>query len=253
MDYKSDRRFAQTLARGLQVLKAFRSDDGPLGNQELSERTGIPKSTISRLTYTLSVLGYLEHLETYEKYRLGAAAISLGSIANMTIPFMDTASDMMQSLAEEVGAFVGLTMRDADKMLITHCWRPTNVASVWLNVGFKLPLFSTSTGLAYLGALRSANVNALVDSYSDSLDVGIEEILKSIEESRLKIQNRGFYSSERSWNKEINAVAVPLRSPSFSEPVVFVCGAPSEMIDMDCFNMEIGPKLADRVKKIEFL
>ncbi|WP_417796617.1 IclR family transcriptional regulator [Terasakiella pusilla] len=253
MDYKSDRRFAQTLARGLQVLKAFRSDDGPLGNQELSERTGIPKSTISRLTYTLSVLGYLEHLESYEKYRLGAAAISLGSIANKTIPFMDTAADMMQSLAEEVGAFVGLTMRDADKMLITHCWRPVNAASVWLNVGFKLPLFTTSSGLAYLGAVRPANVEALVENYGDSAGISREEIMKSVEASRFQIENYGFYSSAGSWTSDINSAAVPLRSPSFSEPVTFVCGAPAAMIDMDRFNTEIGPKLVSRIKKIEVL
>jgi len=253
MDYKSDRRFAQTLARGLQVLKAFRPGDGPLGNLELSERTGIPKSTISRLTFTLSVLGYLEHLETYEKYRLGPAAISLGNIANSTIPFMDTAAEMMQSLADEVGALVGMAMRDADAMLITHCWRPVNAPSIWLTVGFKLPLFTTSSGVSYLASLQESAASVLIDGYKETIGFDEDKILSDIANSRQKLQSRGFYSSEGSWNPEIHSVAVPLKSPSFSDPVVFFSGAPSDMISMDTFYTEIGPKLANQVRKIEML
>jgi DNA-binding IclR family transcriptional regulator len=54
-----DRQFVNGLARGLEVLRAFRPDDGPLGNHALAERTGLPRSTVSRLTYTLTSLGYL--------------------------------------------------------------------------------------------------------------------------------------------------------------------------------------------------
>ena len=58
---KNDRHFVTALARGLDVLSAFRSRDRTLGNQELARRCGLPKSTISRLTYTLTKQGYLEH------------------------------------------------------------------------------------------------------------------------------------------------------------------------------------------------
>lgn len=57
---KEDRHFVTALARGLEVLSAFRSRDRLLGNQELARRCGLPKSTISRLTYTLTREGYLE-------------------------------------------------------------------------------------------------------------------------------------------------------------------------------------------------
>lgn len=44
------RLFVTALARGLDVLGAFRSGDRSLGNPELAERTGLPKPTISRIT-----------------------------------------------------------------------------------------------------------------------------------------------------------------------------------------------------------
>ena len=57
--FGTDRRFATTLSRGLSVLRAFRPSDDGLGNAEIAARTGLPKSTVSRLTYTLQALGYL--------------------------------------------------------------------------------------------------------------------------------------------------------------------------------------------------
>src|SRR4029077_13563643 len=76
---KADRHFVTALARGLEVLACFRHGDRVLGNQELSQRCGLAKSTISRLTHTLTKLGYLIYVEDSAKYSLGTATLSLGS------------------------------------------------------------------------------------------------------------------------------------------------------------------------------
>lgn len=52
---------AASLTRGLDILRAFAANDATLGNQQLIERTGLPKATVSRLTATLVSLGYLHH------------------------------------------------------------------------------------------------------------------------------------------------------------------------------------------------
>ena len=57
----NDRHFVTALARGLQVLRCFRSGEELLGNQQLAERCGLPKSTVTRLSYTPTRLGYLHH------------------------------------------------------------------------------------------------------------------------------------------------------------------------------------------------
>src|SRR5215469_11631247 len=73
-----DRKFVTALARGVELLRAFGPDDDFLGNAELSRRTGIPRPTVSRLTYTLASLGYLVYVEAQEKYRIGQAAMLPG-------------------------------------------------------------------------------------------------------------------------------------------------------------------------------
>ena len=58
-DATGDRQFAIALARGLEVLRAFGPADRSLTNRELCDRTGLPKATVSRMTHTLTLLGYL--------------------------------------------------------------------------------------------------------------------------------------------------------------------------------------------------
>src|ERR1700745_3177605 len=73
----TDRSFVVALSRGLDVLRAFHPNDGLLGNQELAARTKLPKPTVSRLTYTLTKLGYLTPVPRFEKYRLPPPAVGL--------------------------------------------------------------------------------------------------------------------------------------------------------------------------------
>ena len=72
---RQDRHFVTALARGLDLLACFRSSDRLLGNQELAQRCKLPRSTVSRLSYTLTQLGYLQYEQSAGKYRLGSERI----------------------------------------------------------------------------------------------------------------------------------------------------------------------------------
>ena len=77
-DESKDRQFVNALARGLELLRCFQPGDTELGNAELARRTGMPKPTVSRLTYTLTKLGYLAFSESRGTYRLAAGVLALG-------------------------------------------------------------------------------------------------------------------------------------------------------------------------------
>lgn len=73
-----ERRFVTALARGLDLLRGFRPGEILLRNRDFVERTGLPKATVNRLAYTLTVLGYLRFDEALGKYALDAGVLSLG-------------------------------------------------------------------------------------------------------------------------------------------------------------------------------
>jgi len=148
----TDRKFANTLARGLSVLQAFRPDDHGLSHSELRKRTGLAPATLTRLTYTLCEVGFLS--QANKLFRLGPAAMILGSVANASWSFMDLIRVEMQTLADETGTLAAFGLRDANRVVLTKTWRPEGVASIWLQPGHRLALGGTSTGLALLAALE---------------------------------------------------------------------------------------------------
>ena len=119
LDLGNDRKFVVALARGLDVLRAFTPGEWLLGNNEIAERTNLPKTTISRLTYTLTKLGYLTHVERLGKYSLAPAALSIGysTLANLRI--RQVARKQMQEFANYAGASVALGSRDRMHLILS--------------------------------------------------------------------------------------------------------------------------------------
>jgi hypothetical protein len=68
----------QVVSRAFDVLRCFASPATRLGNREIADRCDLPRSTVSRLTLTLTRIGQLEYLPQDQKYRIGpnAAAMS---------------------------------------------------------------------------------------------------------------------------------------------------------------------------------
>src|SRR2546423_6603602 len=99
-EHDGDRQFATTLARGLEVLRCFTPLEPLLGNKEISVRTGLPKPTVSRLTYTLTKLGYLRHNMRLGKYQLGSAVLSIGYPLLASMNLRQVARPLLKELAD---------------------------------------------------------------------------------------------------------------------------------------------------------
>ncbi len=104
-----DRQFVSALARGLKVMSVFGAEDQVLSNNEISHRTGLPKPTISRLTYTLCKLGYLSQ-DSAGRYRLDPHVLTLGFPVLARLSVREIARPMMQALAEQYGVTVSLVL-----------------------------------------------------------------------------------------------------------------------------------------------
>ena len=113
----TDRSFVVALSRGLDVLRAFHPNDGLLGNQELAARTNLPKPTISRLTYTLTKLGYLTPVPRFEKYQLAPSAMALGYAALANLGVRHLSEPYREELMRETGGAVAVGGRDRHSMI----------------------------------------------------------------------------------------------------------------------------------------
>jgi DNA-binding IclR family transcriptional regulator len=88
---------SQNAPRGIEILRTFRPGVGTLGNGEISERTGLPRSTVSRLTRTLVNSGMLDEVRTDRTYRLAASVISMSHAMRTGSPVLDAIGPMMRA------------------------------------------------------------------------------------------------------------------------------------------------------------
>ena len=135
------------------MLRAFRPSDGLLGNQEIAARTNLPKPTISRLTYTLTKLGYLTPVPRFEKYQLAPAAMALGYSALANMGVRHVSDPYRDQLMRETGGAVAIGARDRLSMIYFGQSRSELTVGVLLDVGSKVPIATTAMGRAYLWAL----------------------------------------------------------------------------------------------------
>jgi DNA-binding IclR family transcriptional regulator len=250
-DESQDRHFVTALARGLEVLSCFRSGDSFLANHEIAMRCGLPKSTVTRLTYTLTKLGYLHLVPDSGRYRLGTATAALGSSMLVNLDVRQVARPYLKSLAAETGAVVALTTRDRLSMLYLECCRSTSIVTLSLDVGSRIPLGTSASGMALLAALPASERAELMERIRD-LDEGNwphteRGVLKAIEEYRAT----GCVTSAGNWIREVHGIATPLW-PGRGLPLmaISVAGA-AGYFPVARLHDEIRPKLLDTIREIE--
>ena len=241
---KADRHFVTALARGLEVLACFRQGDIALGNQELSKRCGLAKSTVSRLTHTLTALGYLVYVDESAKYRLGTAALSLGSTMLARLDIRKLAHPLMQELAEFGQCMVSLGSRDRLSMICVDVARGSAAITLSLDTGARVPIASSAMGRAYLTAVSEderqdalARVRELTDrSGWPGLEQGLARALEDI-------RGLGVCRSFGDWQKDVNAIAVPVRPGGGLPPMAISCGAPAYMVAEEFLLDTVRPRL----------
>src|SRR5512140_622389 len=206
----TDRSFVVALSRGLDVLRAFHPNDGLLGNQELAARTNLPKPTVSRLTYTLTKLGYLTQVPRFEKYQLAPAAMALGYAALANLGVRHLSESFRDELMRETGGAVAVGARDRLSMIYFGQSRSHLTVGVQLDVGSRIPIATTAMGRAYLLALPDDERNVLLREIRENSGHRWPKIREGIERAGEMVAKHGFTISAGEWHSDIHAAGVAL-------------------------------------------
>lgn len=248
---KEDRHFVTALARGLEVLHAFRSGEERLSNQALAERCGLPKSTVTRLTYTLTRLGYLHHVQPSGRYRLGLATLTLGGTTLSRLDVKEVSSPLLQDLANATGTMVTLAIRDELSMLyIENCRAESTIVTLHLGIGSRLPLGPTAIGRGYLAGAAEPTRRALMDRLQALDPLHWPLVEPGIQRAVADFAQHGCVTSFGDWKKEINAIAAPMPLNPGLPLLVVSAAAASQSISPEKFMAEVRPQMLATVKAI---
>jgi len=247
----TDRNFVVALSRGLDVLRAFQPNDGLLGNQEIAARTNLPKPTVSRLTYTLTKLGYLTPVPRFEKYKLAPAVMALGYTALANLGVGRLSEPFRQELMRQTGGACAVGGRDRHSMIYFGQARSELTIGVQLDVGSRIPIATTAMGRAYLWALPDDERATLLRELREHYGSRWSKMRDGIERSGETIAKHGFTMSAGEWQDDVHAVGVALKLNDGTGPYAFNCGAPAFRFTEERLVNDIGPRLVAMVRNIE--
>jgi DNA-binding IclR family transcriptional regulator len=240
---KTDRQFVTALGRGLEILRVFEPQDGPLGNQELAERTGLPKPTVSRITHTLTVLGYLEYVPRLSKYRIGLGVLALGHACIGGAVLRTTAHPHMRRLATDTDATVALGGRDRLSMIYLDVCRGGHTAALSLDAGARVPIYKTAMGYAYLWGIPEPERELLMRAISKSAKDEWPAIKKRLDAAFKSMDRYGFCTAEGTYERTMNGIGTALVLQNGTEVHAFSCSGPAFRFSAKHLQEVVGPKL----------
>lgn len=141
----------QVIARAAQLLRALEGEPHGLSLAQLSERVGLPRSTVHRIMTALTAEGLLVSVASTGRVRIGPefARLAAGA-AELWRP----AEPFMRRLHDELGETVDCGMLDSSQVTVIHVIPTTrHMLRAIADVGQSFPLYCTAKGKALLAAL----------------------------------------------------------------------------------------------------
>jgi DNA-binding IclR family transcriptional regulator len=249
-----DAAFATTLAKGLVVLEAFDTGAPLLGNMELSERTGMPRPTVARLTYTLTQLGYLTFDEGLAKYRLGARALRMAHPLLAAMPFRQLARPLMQEVAESVRGTVSIGLLDGTTVIYVETARSGHVGSHVPDIGMPISVIRTAMGRAAAALLPATEIARLEQRMTSDDPAAWSRYGDLYSAGLAQCAERGFCTCYGEYMESIHAVASPLfRSNDMKQIFAINCGIPAFRLQPGQIEADIGPRIKALAASIRLL
>jgi DNA-binding IclR family transcriptional regulator len=169
---------------------------------------------VSRLTDTLSRLGYLHHSPRLRQYRLGMAVLTLGYAVLGGLDVRKVARPAMQALADSCNALVALGERERlDMIHLETCHSNSTMVTLRVDSGSRARVATTAFGRALLAALPAEEREVVFEQMRRHYREHWPKLKREIDQAIRELNRHGFCIVMGLWQPDINAVAVPLLLP----------------------------------------
>lgn len=247
---KDDPRFNVALARGLEILMAFRQGERYLSNVELFERTGIPKATVSRLTYTLGKLGFLRYGEDTGLYELMPPVLALGYNVLSNVELHEIARPFMNDLARDSGGTVGLATRDGLHVIFLESVRGAAQPMPKVAAGTRFPIPQTVLGWAIMATLPAGERAAVMRDLAEEHRHDWRQIEKDLDHAAKEIAERGFCVALGKLMPTHNSAAAPFLHPDGTRLFAVSCYGPASLMTKESLYERWGPRLVELTARL---
>lgn len=221
-----------SVEKALAILLAFSEDNGELGTTEVSSRTGLPKSTTSRLIKILVSSNFLRQNPNTRKYLFGSSAYQLGSAAvrSNDTQLLGIAQPFLQELANQTGESIALeTLSGINVILAMHVEGPSHLRFNFQQ-GELVPV-NVAAGAKIILALqdetlRESCLHREFTKFNEKTITSKDEYRKLL--ARVRKEGVAYDHGER--YHDIHAMAVPIINPNGPPTAAVIIAGPASRL-----------------------
>jgi IclR family pca regulon transcriptional regulator len=229
----SNRDYVNSLARGLEVIRAFTRSTPRMTLSDIARATGMTRATVRRFLLTLVREGYADTDGKY--FGLKPKVLELGYAALSSLTFLDVAQPVMARLAEKLEESCFCAILDGDDVVYVACvQRPRRFVNIDLTVGGRVPAHCVSTGRVLLAALDERQLSRYLDRAT------LRKLTPNTVTSRVKLRSLVEETRTRGWSSVDQELEIGLRS--ISVPIKDHAGKVLAALNVACPTSRITPE-----------
>lgn len=198
--------YVQSLARGLEVLRAFDAEHADLTLSEVAELTGLTRATARRFLLTLVGLGYLR--SDGKRFALTARVLDLGYRYLSTLSLPQRAQPHLEHLSRTVGESTSASVLDGTDIVYVARVPVARIMAVTIGIGTRFPATATSMGRVML-----ADGHALPDVLPSFTDRTITD-REVLEAELTRVREQGWALVDGELESGLRSLAAPLHDRS---------------------------------------
>lgn len=198
----------QSVARALGILECF-YDHSSLRLVELSQMTGLNKSTTFGLVRSLEEMGFLRQDKDTGKYQLGTAIFRLGN--NVESSLRSLAKISLGILVGKFGETANLSVRSGDNNMYLEKLESPFSMRISTSLGQTFPLYLTAMGKCILAYLPETEVDDILSRvrfvrYTQNSLMSAEAVKRDL----MFVRERGYSVDNEERERGLICIAVPV-------------------------------------------
>ncbi|MBK0325934.1 helix-turn-helix domain-containing protein [Rhodobacteraceae bacterium F11138] len=252
MQSRQNTLFVSSLAKGLQLLRAFDESHTELTLSELISRTGLERSAVQRLANTLHIEGMLNKDPTTRRFRPSHAWLQLAYAYYWSDALLPIAMPKLIDLSQRLGESINLAEMSGEHVIYVTRLPSQHTYFAASVIGRRVPALSASSGLVMLATHDPRDRSQAVADWTLQRFTPRTEMNRAVLAQKIvQAQQDGFaIAHEQVMPNEIG-IAVAIRGPAGGAARSAVqCSVSASRWSEDRIRETIVPALQDTANAI---
>lgn len=250
--FKGDPNFMASLARGLEVIRAFTPQRPLLSISQISQKTGIPRAAVRRCLYTLSKLGFVYA----EDGKISSCDRKFWRWATRlaSTPLARSAQPVLKHLSEMLNESCSIATLDGDDILYIARASSSRIMTIDLDIGSRLPARATSMGRVLLSYQPEEKLNDMLGRVTmiRYTPQTVDSVAKLRTELK-RVHQQGYALNDQELEMGLRSLAVPLFNPQGQIQAALNVGVHAGQVSTHEMLERVLPELQKAARELTLL